>query len=99
MTDKTYAVAGVSTLNGKTKIRFANDSFRVKVLIKNGHTDIEMVDLPESMTKPDAVSFLMKTGFGSDKPAVEAAVKAAVKKYGVVIAETAPQAEAEPVAE
>jgi hypothetical protein len=30
-TDKRFAVAGVSTLNGKTKIRFANDAMRVKM--------------------------------------------------------------------
>jgi hypothetical protein len=36
-TEKKFAVAGVSTQNGKTKIRFANDAMRVKILSKNGH--------------------------------------------------------------
>ena len=36
-TDKKFAVAGVSTLDGKTKIRFANDVMRIKILAKNGH--------------------------------------------------------------
>jgi len=31
-TDKKFAVAGVSTLDGKTKIRFANDVMRIKIL-------------------------------------------------------------------
>ncbi len=44
-TDKKFAVAGISTQNGKTKVRFANDAARVKILIKNGHTDIELIDL------------------------------------------------------
>ncbi len=28
-TDKKFAVAGVSTLDGKTKVRFANDTMRI----------------------------------------------------------------------
>ena len=43
-TAKTFSVAGVSTLEGKTKIRFANDSMRIKILAKNGHTDVELID-------------------------------------------------------
>ena len=41
-----YTVAGVSTLNGDTKIRFANDVMRIKVLAKNGHENIQLVELP-----------------------------------------------------
>jgi hypothetical protein len=33
-TDKKFAVAGVSTFEGKTKVRFANDTMRVKILGK-----------------------------------------------------------------
>lgn len=99
MTNKTYAVAGVSTQNGKVKVRFANDIMRVKLLAKNGHTDITMEPLPREMTKTEAVAHLVSIGLGQGNPAVEAAVKAAVKKYGAVVAETAPQAEAEPVTE
>jgi len=42
-TDKTFTVAGVSTLNGDCKIRFANDVLRVKNLAKSGHEDIRLV--------------------------------------------------------
>jgi hypothetical protein len=58
MTDKIYTVCGVSTLNGETKARFANDVMRIKVLAKNGHTDIQLVELPEAMTKVDAAKFI-----------------------------------------
>lgn len=57
-TDKLYTVAGVSTLNGETKARFANDVMRIKVLAKNGHTDIQLVELPNEMTKIEASKFL-----------------------------------------
>jgi hypothetical protein len=33
-TDKKFAVAGVSTFEGKTKVRFANDTMRVKILAR-----------------------------------------------------------------
>ena len=57
-TDKLFTVAGVSTLDGETKVRFANDELRVKVLMKHGHTDPILIALPEAMTKLDAVKFI-----------------------------------------
>ena len=45
-TSKTYTVAGVSTSNGKTKVRFANDYVsRFKILNKNGHTNVNLLEL------------------------------------------------------
>ncbi len=58
-TDKLFKVVGVSTHEGETKVRFANDVMRVKVLDKNGHTDITLIELDEAMNKLDAV-LLMK---------------------------------------
>jgi hypothetical protein len=57
-TDKMFTVAGVSTLNGETKVRFANDELRVKVLMKHGHTDPILIGLETAMTKLDAVQFI-----------------------------------------
>lgn len=57
-TDKTFTVAGVSTSTDGTKVRFANDVMRVKVLAKNGHTDILLIELPNEMLKLDAVNFI-----------------------------------------
>lgn len=57
-TDKLFTVAGTSALDGVTKVRFANDQMRVKVLAKSGHTNINLVELPEAMTKLDAVKFI-----------------------------------------
>ena len=100
MTDKTYAVAGVSTQNGSTKVRFANDIMRSKILQKNGHTDIVLETLPREMTKGEAVAHLMQIGLGHANPAVAAALAAAAKKYGVKAAvEAVPNqdVEADPV--
>ena len=79
-TDKKFAVAGVSTLDGKTKIRFANDTMRIKILAKNGHSDVELVTLPHEMTKAEIASHLTSIGFGADKPAVQAAIAYIAKK-------------------
>jgi predicted metal-dependent RNase len=57
-TDKLYTVAGVSKLNGEYKVRFANDTMRIKVLAKHGHEDITLIELPGEMSKLDAVKFL-----------------------------------------
>ena len=79
-TDKKFAVAGVSTLAGKTKIRFANDTMRIKILAKNGHTGVELVELPSEMTKSEIAQHLKSIGFGNGDPAVEAAIAYIEKK-------------------
>lgn len=79
--DKVFAVAGISTLEGDAKVRFAKDLARVKVLEKNGHKDIKLVELPNSMDKAAAVEFLkthaqfkdaasqaVLNAYGNDKP-------------------------------
>lgn len=57
-TDKQFTVAGTSKLNGETKVRFANDIMRLKVLAKHGHEDITLIELPNAMGKLEAVQFL-----------------------------------------
>lgn len=57
-TDKLFTVAGTSKLNGEYKVRFANDVLRIKVLTKHGHEDITLVELPNAMTKLEAVNFI-----------------------------------------
>jgi hypothetical protein len=93
-TDKKFAVAGVSTLSGKTKIRFANDTMRIKILAKNGHTDVELVTLPHEMTKAEIAQHLKEIGFGSGKPAVQAAVAYVAKKNPAAAAGKAPAVKA-----
>ena len=79
-TDKKFAVAGVSTQAGKTKVRFANDVMRIKILAKNGHTDINLVDLPREMTKAEIAAHMVEIGFGKGNAAVEAAIAYVAKK-------------------
>jgi ABC-type antimicrobial peptide transport system ATPase subunit len=79
-TDKKFAVAGVSTLEGKTKVRFANDTMRIKILSKNGHKDVELIELPHEMTKGEIAQHMIAVGFGKGNPAVEAAVAYVAKK-------------------
>jgi len=61
----TYKIAGVSRLNGEMKVRFANDMTRVKVLAKNGHSDIDLIELKEPLTKEAAVAFLLSIDFAT----------------------------------
>lgn len=93
-TTKKFAVAGVSTLNGKTKIRFANDTMRIKILAKNGHTDVELVTLPHEMSKAEIAAHLKDIGFCADKPAVQAAIAYVAKKNPAVEAGKAPAVKA-----
>jgi hypothetical protein len=72
--EKLFTVAGTSNLNGVVKFRFANDlKSRVKVLQRNGHTDIDLMELPTEMTKEQAIAFLE----AQDTPAEDTAVETA----------------------
>jgi len=71
-TDKTFTVAGVSTLNGDCKIRFANDVLRVKNLAKSGHEDMRLVELNEAMLKTEAAKFIQALPEFEDAVAQEA---------------------------
>lgn len=58
-TNKTFTVAGVSTLNGVTKPRFASDiKSRTFMLTYTEHTAIKLVELPFAMSKLEAVRHL-----------------------------------------
>ena len=71
-----FTHAGVSKLDGQFKVRFANDSLRTKVLIKNGHTDIDIVELKHAMTKQEAVAYLLSIDFDNGNTEVRAALEA-----------------------
>ena len=96
----TYSHAGVSSLNGEFKVRFANDALRVKVLGKNGHKHIDIVELKNPMTKADAVAFLLSIDFDNGNKQVRAALEAAADKRSEKPAKAAPapKAKAEPKA-
>jgi len=79
-TNKKFSVVGVSTLNGKTKIRFANDSMRIKILIKNGHTDVDMINLDREMYKWEIAEHLKSVDFAKGNPATQAAIDYIAKK-------------------
>lgn len=80
MSDKSFKIAGVSKLKGSYKVRFANDMTRVKVLAKTGHSEIELIELPKAMTKPELVTHLKTTELYA-RPEFAAAIDAADAKY------------------
>lgn len=79
-----FKVAGVSTLNGVTKVRFANDFVsRVKMLIKSGHTDIELIELAEPLSKSEVVAYLKTTALMQTARYAEA-INLSDEKYNTV---------------
>lgn len=97
--NKFYSHVGVSTLAGETKVRFANDALRVKVLAKNGHKDIDMIELKNPMSKEDAVAYLLSIDFDNGNKAVRAALEEAASKRGVEIPKANPAKVAKPKVE
>jgi hypothetical protein len=62
--EKTFTVAGTATnADGTAKARFANDLVaRIKILNKAGCTNINLVELPQPMTKLQALQHLQTLG-------------------------------------
>lgn len=92
-TDKKFSVVGTSALNGKTKVRFANDSLRVKILAKNGHENINLINLPSEMYKWQIAEHLNQIDFAKGDSDVQKAIDYIAKKN------PAPEGQAAPVNE
>ena len=59
-TSKLFTVAGTSTHNGATKVRWANDYVsRIKNLSRGGG-EVNLVELPHAMTKLEALQFIQQ---------------------------------------
>jgi tRNA G46 methylase TrmB len=75
---------------------------RIKILAKNGHTDVDLVTLPREMTKAEIATHLVEIGFGQGNSAVEAAIAYVAKKNPSAVkakVSTATAVKAEAVAE
>jgi hypothetical protein len=58
-----FTVAGTSNFKGEVKVRFANDLVsRIKALHRGGHTDVNLMELPNPMTKLEALQYLQSVG-------------------------------------
>lgn len=82
--DKKFKVGGISQTKGQYKVRFANDMTRVKILAKTDQ-DINLMELPNEMTKPELVTFLKTTDL-YNTPAYREAIDAADAKYNGSVA-------------
>jgi len=59
MANQTFKVAGITTHNGSTKVRFTDDMVRrVKQFSKGGATRIDLIELPSEMSKVEALQYL-----------------------------------------
>ena len=75
---KTFTFAGTCTENGTTVYKFANKATRAKELERFGCTNVNLVELPNAMSKEDAVAFLATKDITADR-AVKSAAPRAVK--------------------
>ena len=82
----TFTHAGVSKLDGEFKVRFCNDQMRVKVLAKNGHKDIDIIELKNPMTKVEIVEYLLSIDFDNGNKEVRSALEQALDKRSVTVA-------------
>lgn len=60
-TEKTFTIVGTAVnKDGTIKVRWANDLVaRIKILDKNGCTDIDLIEMPVGLTKLKAAEYFM----------------------------------------
>jgi hypothetical protein len=76
-----FKVVGVTTHEGQTKVRFANDFVsRIKTLVKAGHTNVNLFEMDVSCSKADAVLYLKTTEL-MNTPLYSQAIADADEKY------------------
>jgi len=61
---KEFTVAGTSTIRGVCCFRFGNSEIvaRTATLVKEGHVDVNLLQLPYPMIKEDAIAYLATLG-------------------------------------
>lgn len=100
-----FTFAGVSRKHSDLRLRTSNRPEYVDILIKEGHTDVDIISLPSPMSKDDAVLHLLNSDFIVDNDeARDALVLEATKRklpgYAKVKAtkaeEVQPEAEVQP---
>lgn len=82
MTDKQFTTVGTSRHQGKVKMRFATDPTRVKKLMRNDHSEVNLIDLPWAMTKVEAAEHLIQIGFADGNSEIQAAIDHVISKNG-----------------
>jgi len=92
--DKLFKVGGISKTKGQYKVRFANDMTRVKILAKTD-SDINLVELPNEMSKPELVTFLKSSDLYANTE-YRAAIDAADAKYNGTVSAKATKVKAKP---
>ena len=83
-----YTHAGVTRINGKFKVRYTNNGFRVKKLIKEGHTDIDLLELPSALSKTEAIKYLLSINFDNGNTEVRQTLEDALDRRGEKVAPT-----------
>ena len=58
MTDQKFAVGGISKFKSSYKVRFGTQLHRLKGRLEKTDSDINLIELPSAMTKPEVVAFL-----------------------------------------
>ena len=92
--NKLFKVGGVSKTKGQYKVRFATDMTRVKILAKTD-SDINLLELPTAMAKPELVTFLKTTELYANAD-YRAAIDAADAKYNGTVSAKAGTVKAAP---
>jgi hypothetical protein len=59
MANQTFKVAGITIHNGNAKVRFTDDMVRrVKQFSKGGASRVDFIELPNEMTKVEALKYM-----------------------------------------
>ena len=80
MANQTFKVAGITVHNGNAKVRFTDDMVRrIKQFTKGGATRCDFIELPNEMTKVEALEYMAKhADFQSAEDILNAAEQAPI---------------------
>jgi hypothetical protein len=86
--EKTFTIAGLTTLNGVKTFRFANGKLNLRVNMLNhfGHTDINLVELPKAMTKVQATTWVLQNIKGAKSAVIPTRAADKTVKNDVLLA-------------
>ena len=80
-----FKVTGVSRFKGKVKVRFANDMTRVKLLVKAGNEDIDLIELADATDKAGCCKALLSSELYTKSAEYAEAIDEANEKYNPTV--------------
>jgi hypothetical protein len=82
---RTVTHGGISRYDGKIRICTSNHIDYERTLIKRHHVDIDIMELPNPMTRNDMLEYFLTIDFANGNQEIREAIESAARRRGIKV--------------